>query len=307
MRVVFLGTSSFAVPTLSALAAHHDVRLVVTQPDRPAGRHACDRQPAVKCAARDLGLPICQADRVHQPETLETLRAASPEALVVAAFGQILKPAVFGLAPFGAINLHASLLPKYRGAAPVNWAIVRGETETGVTTFVIDAGMDTGPMLVQRALPIAPDETAGDLEVRLAELGAGVMLKTLDGLLSGTISPRPQPQIGASLAPKLARDDGRIVWGTTAREAYDFVRGMTPWPGAWGLLDGQRVKVHRAARTGISVGPLAAGQIGPKESRRLLVACSDEFLELCDVQREAKGRTSGREFLNGLRGGAAFS
>lgn len=306
MRIAFLGTSSFAVPTLESMARCHDVRLVVTQPDRPAGRHACQRAPEVKHAAIRLGLPVSQPERVQSDDSLCALHEAAPDVLVVAAFGQILKPAVFDLAPHGAINLHASLLPHYRGAAPVNWAVARGERETGVTTFRIDAGMDTGPLLLQRATPIGPDETAGELECRLAALGADVMLETLHGLGSGTLSARPQPG-GATLAPKLCRDDGRVSWDLTARQAYDFIRGMTPWPGAWTRLDGRRIKIHRAALTGVGVGTLPPGTIGPREDRRLLVACLDELLDLRDVQREGRPITTGTEFLNGLHAASAFS
>lgn len=306
MRIAFLGTSSFAVPTLESLVRRHDVRLVVTQPDRPAGRHACERAPEVKRAAIRLALPVCQPERVHDSDGLNALREAAPDVLVVAAFGQILKPAVFDLAPHGAINLHASLLPRYRGAAPVNWAIARGERETGVTTFLIEAGMDTGPMFLQRAVPIDPDETAGELERRLAVLGADVMLETLHGLASGALPAQPQPG-GATLAPKLCRDDGRVAWDVTARQAYDFIRGMTPWPGAWTCLGGRRVKIHHAAMTGIGVGALTPGTIGPREGRRLLVACVDALLEIRSIQREGRPVTTGSEFLNGLHAASAFS
>lgn len=305
MRVVFLGTSEFAVPALRAIAARHEVLLVVTQPDRPAGRHAILSPPPVKRTAEELGLDVFQPDRVNQDDAVARLRAAHSDVLVVAAYGQLLRATVFDLAPFGAINIHASILPRYRGAAPVSWAITRGETTTGVTTFVIDRGMDTGPMLLSRSLAIEPAETAGDLEPRLAALGAQVILETLVGLEEGALSPTPQPD-GATLAPKLQRGDGRIDWTQTASDVHNLVRGMNPWPGAWAMLSGGRVKIHRTTPTGISVGPLPPGSTGPRESDRLLVACGDELLEILEVQRDGRARTSGSEFQNGLPRKAMF-
>jgi len=305
MRIAFLGTSSFAVPALRALAQRHTIALVVTQPDRPSGRHAVVVPPPVKRAALEAGLPISQPERVNGEDVVGQLRDSRPDVLVVAAYGQLLRPAVFGLAPLGAINIHASLLPRYRGAAPVHWAIVNGEETTGITTFVIDRGMDTGPILLSRPLSIGADETAGELEARLALLGADVMAETLDRLAAGTLSPAPQPD-GATMAPKLARDDGHVDWAAPARSVHNLVRGMTPWPGAWTTLDGERVKIHRAALTHIAAGPLPPGALGPQESARLLVACNDLLLEVLEIQREGRARTSGSEFLNGLRRGALF-
>jgi methionyl-tRNA formyltransferase len=305
MRIAFLGTSSFAVPALRALTERHTITLVVTQPDRPSGRHAVVAPPPVKLAALDAGLPICQPERVNNDDAVAQLRESRPDVLVVAAYGQLLRPAVFTLAPLGAINIHASLLPRYRGAAPVHWALVNGEETTGITTFVIDRGMDTGPILLSRRLSIGEDETAGELEARLASLGADVMLETLDRLAAGTLTPTPQPD-GATMAPRLARDDGHVDWAAPARAVHNLVRGMTPWPGAWTTLDGERVKIHRAALTRIAAGPLLPGTLGPRESARLLVACGDLLLEVLEIQREAHARTSGSEFLNGLRRGALF-
>lgn len=305
MRIAFLGTSSFAVPALRALAQRHTIALVVTQPDRPSGRHAVVVPPPLKRAALDAGLPISQPERINGEDVVGHLRDARPDVLVVAAYGQLLRPAVFGLAPLGAINIHASLLPRYRGAAPVHWAIVNGEETTGITTFVIDRGMDTGPILLSRPLSIGADETAGELEARLALLGADVMVETLDRLAAGTLLSVPQPD-GATMAPKLARDDGHVDWAAPARAVHNLVRGMTPWPGAWTTLDGERVKIRRAALTPIAAGPLPPGALGPRESARLLVACGDLLLEVLVIQREGHARTSGSEFLNGLRRGVLF-
>jgi methionyl-tRNA formyltransferase len=305
MRIAFLGTSSFAVPALRALAQRHTIALVVAQPDRPSGRHAVVVPPPIKRAALEAGLPVFQPERVNNDDAVVQLRESRPDVLVVAAYGQLLRPAVFGIAPLGAINLHASLLPRYRGAAPVHWAIVNGEETTGITTFVIDRGMDTGPILLSRCLSIGANETAGELEARLALLGADVITETLDQLAAGALFPTPQPD-GATMAPKLARDDGRVDWAAPVRVVHNLVRGMTPWPGAWTTLDGERVKIHRAALTSIAAGPLPPGALGPRESARLLVACGDFLLDILEIQREGRARSAGSEFMNGLRRGALF-
>ncbi len=307
MRLVFLGTSEFARPALVALADRHEISLVVTQPDRPVGRHAVPRPPPIKAEALRLGLPVFQPERINTESSLERLRAAPPDAIVVAAYGQLLKISVFTLAPLGTINIHASLLPAYRGAAPVNWAIIRGETTTGVTTFVIDAGMDTGELLLQRSIDIAPGETAAELEERLAHLGAGVIVETVEGLRDGTLIPRPQPEDGVSMAPQLSRDDGRIGWVSPVRRIHDLVRGTSPWPGAWTLLGDERVKVHRASTTEIDCGPIAPGEIGLRETDRLLVGTGDRLIEIHEIQREGRPRISGGDFLHGLRGPASFT
>jgi methionyl-tRNA formyltransferase len=306
MRIAFLGTSGFAVPALRALADRHAVVLVVTQPDRPVGRHAVVAASPVKRAALEAELRLSQPERINCEDAVGELCDARPDVLVVAAYGQLLRPTVFDLAPLGAINIHASLLPQYRGAAPVAWAIVNGEETTGITTFLIDRGMDTGPILLRRSLSIEKDETAGHLEARLALLGADTIVETVDGLASGTLAAVPQPE-GSSLAPKLTRSDGHVSWSAPARATHNLVRGMSPWPGAWTTLGNERVKIHRTALTDVTVGSLPAGSLGPRESGRLLVACSDALLEILDVQREGHARATGAEFLNGLRPGASFN
>lgn len=307
MRLAFLGTSEFARPALTALVGHHEIVCVVTQPDRPAGRRQELRPPAVKTEAARLGLPIVQPERINMPEGLRFLKQARPEAIVVAAYGQILREAVFDLPPFGTINIHASLLPRYRGAAPINWAIMRGEAETGITTFLIDAGMDTGPILIREALAIGPNETAGELHDRLADLGARVIIDTLAAIDAGTIDPVVQDETLATLAPRLHRDDGRIDWRRSAKQIHNHVRGLNPWPGAFSYLGAGRVKIHRTSRTGIARGTLSPGEIALPETGRLLVAADDALIEILELQREGRPRTDGRAFLNGLRGGATFS
>jgi methionyl-tRNA formyltransferase len=307
VRLVFLGTSSFACPALTTLADGHDIALVVTQPDRPVGRHAELRPPPIKVEADRLDLTVFQPERINAEDSVDRLRDAGPDALVVAAYGQLLKSSVFALASLGTINIHASLLPAYRGAAPVNWAIIRGETTTGITTFLIDAGMDTGDILLQQELHIDPSETAGRLEERLARLGAEVIIETIADLEGGALTPRPQPEEGVSLAPRLSRDDGRIDWTSPARRVHDLVRGTNPWPGAWALLDGERVKIHRTSLTDVASGQLSPGQIGLRETDRLLVGTDDQLIEIDEIQREGRPRIGGPDFLHGLHAPARFT
>ena len=301
MRIVFLGTSEFACPALAAVRDSHEIALVVTQPNRPVGRHAVLTPPPVKEEADRWGLPVFQPERVNSPDALARIREARPDALVVAAYGQILKPELIDIPQLGAINIHASLLPRYRGAAPINWAIINGETETGITTFLIDPGMDTGPILMQRRIEIGPDETAGELHDRLAAIGAELIVDTLDGLVAGELTPIPQDDSKATFAPRLSRDDGRIDWAKPAREIHNLIRGTNPWPGAFTHLAGKRVKLHRSRCTGIKRGDHRPGEIVLRETGKLLVATGDELLEILELQREGRPRISGREFLNGLR------
>ena len=307
MRVAFLGTSAFACPALAAVAERHDVSLVVTQPDRPVGRHATLTPPPVKAQAAQLGLPVFQPERINREAAIERLREAAAEVFVVAAYGQLLKPAVFEMPPFGTINIHASLLPAYRGGAPVHWAIIRGEKRTGISTFYIEAGMDTGDVLLKRATDIDPDETAGELEARLAALGAETILETLSGLESGDLEAVPQPEVGVTTAPLMSRDTGRIDWDAPAQQVHDLVRGTNPWPGAWTRLDGERVKVHRTARTEVDRGSIPSGEVALRDTDRLLVATGDRMIEILEVQRVGKPRADGAAFLHGLRGPARFT
>jgi len=307
VNIVFIGTSKFASPALLAVAEQHDVRLVVTQPDRPVGRHATLTAPAVKVEAEHLGFEVFQPERINREESVARLAEISADAFVVAAYGQLLRSSVFDLPRLGTINIHASLLPAYRGAAPVHWAIIRGETLTGITTFLIDKGMDTGDMLLSRSLAIEPDETMEELESRLAELGASAILDTLKGLESGAIAPSPQPEEGVSLAPMMSREDGRVDWLQPAQTIHDLVRGVNPWPGASALLGEERVKIHRTQRTDIACGEVGSGRIGPREDGRLLVGTQDQLIEILEIQRSGKPRTSGNAFLNGLHSETHFT
>jgi len=301
VRIVFIGTAPFACSSLNELADAHKVALVVTQPDRPAGRKHRLKPPAVKVAAKELGLRVIQPVQINSDHSVGTLRAAEPEVIVVAAYGQLLRRVVFSLPAQGTINIHASLLPRYRGAAPIPWAIIRGDDRTGITTFLIDAGMDTGKILLSESLSIDSDETANDLHDRLAVLGSRVILRTLSKIESGDINPIPQQEKNASLAPKLLREDGLLDWKRNARELHNKVRGMNPWPGAFTYLKGEKIKLHRTLLTGIKCGEVVSGEIALRETGRLLVGTGDELLQVMEIQREGRPRTHGGDFLNGLQ------
>ncbi|HET8647193.1 MAG TPA: methionyl-tRNA formyltransferase, partial [Vicinamibacteria bacterium] len=232
MRIVFLGSGAFAIPSLQALlAAGHEVAAVVSQPDREKGRGLQPAPPPLKTAALERGLPVLQPRRVREPEAQAALRALGPELQVVAAYGQILPPSVIDIAPRGTVNVHGSLLPRYRGAAPVQWAIAHGETETGVTTMMIDAGLDTGAILLSRSTPIGEEETAPELEARLAQMGGALLVETIAGLERGTVHPVPQDHQRATLAPLLQKEDGRVDWTWPAAVIARRIRAFQPWPG----------------------------------------------------------------------------
>lgn len=303
MRAVFFGTAEFACPSLKLLSERHEVSLVITQPDRPAGRKGRLRQAPVKLQADKLGLNVAQPVSINSEVGLTLLNEAAPDVIVVVAYGQILRQQVFTLPPLGTINIHASLLPKYRGAAPINWAIINGETETGVSSFLIEAGVDTGNILLQRAIPIGMDETAGELHARLAVLGAQVLLDTLAGLETETIHPRVQHPAAGTAAPKLTRETGRINWGKDAKAIHNQVRGMNPWPGAFTYLGKRRVKIHRTKLTGIARGQLTPGRVRqPESDQQLLVATADNLLQILEIQPQGHRCMSGRDFLNGRHG-----
>ncbi|MGH9521068.1 MAG: methionyl-tRNA formyltransferase [Terriglobales bacterium] len=301
MDLVFCGTPKFAVPTLQALVdAGHSVRLVVTQPDRPSGRGMEVAAPPVKQLALKLGLPIAQPERIkNNAEFRAQLEAIAPRAIVVVGYGRIIPKWMLELPPLGNLNLHASLLPKYRGAAPIQWAIANGETVTGNTTMRIDEGLDTGDVLLQQEEPIAPDDTAVTLAPRLAARGAQLTVETLRELQAGTITPRPQENAQATLAPILTRDDGRIDFQRTASEIYNRLRGFQPWPGAWTRFRGRTLAVIEAKSTegrGLAPGEIAITRDG------LFAGCgARSTLELVTVQPEGKKKISARDFVNGYQ------
>ncbi|GAB4476284.1 MAG: methionyl-tRNA formyltransferase [Anaerolineae bacterium] len=299
-RVVFLGTPEFAVPCLQALIDHPDLEVVgvVTQPDRPAGRGQKLRASPVKEAAVAHGLPVLQPASLRDEAALEALRTLQPDVLVVAAFGQILRRPVLELAPYGSINVHASLLPRWRGAAPIQYAIQAGDTETGVTIMKMDPGLDTGPILVQRAIPIAPNETGASLHDKLAVLGAEILPPALLGYLRGEIVPRPQPEEGVTLAPTLQKEAGRIDWTASARQIDRQVRAFFPWPGTFTFFEGGLLKIIRGqprpdARPGAAPGTLIAVEGG------LGVATGEGIYLLHEVQPAGKRPMAASAFLAG--------
>ncbi|MBN1449808.1 MAG: methionyl-tRNA formyltransferase [Anaerolineales bacterium] len=296
-KIVFMGSPDFSLSSLHALAEGYYVVGVVTQPDRAAGRGRELKPPPVKTLAQKLGIPVIQPEKLRQPEALEQLRAWSPDVIVVAAFGQILRQDVLDLPPFGCINVHASLLPRWRGAAPINAAILHGDEETGITIMKMDAGLDTGPILSQRAVRIQPDETAGSLFDKLSTLGAALLLDTLPGYLAGEIQTRPQPEEGSTYAPMLKKEDGLLDFSHPARELERKVRAFNPWPGAYFEWDGNLLKVHSAS---IGLRKMRAGERGIYLGLPA-VGTSENLLVLGEVQPAGKKPMPGKAFLAGAR------
>jgi methionyl-tRNA formyltransferase len=302
MKLVFCGTPSFAVPTLKlALRAGYDVPLVVTQPDRPVGRDKTMTAPAVKTAAMEAGIRILQPEKIkNNAEFRLELEVMQPDAILVVAYGRIIPPWMLGLPRLGCLNLHGSLLPKYRGAAPVQWAIANGEGSTGATTMQLDEGLDTGDILLQREMALAPSMTAVDVFPLLAEMGADLMMETLRQLDAGTLTPRKQDETKATLAPILTRDDGRMDFSRPAMTLYDRWRGFQPWPGAWTMLEGKKLAVHRMLPTEVRGGRTAEPGTLLVSEGTLFAACGDgTWLELVEVQPEGKRRMTAGEFLRG--------
>jgi methionyl-tRNA formyltransferase len=302
VRVVYLGTPAAAVPPLQALlASAHEVVAVVTRPDRPRDRRGGAPQPSpVKQAALAAGLPVLEPPSGRDPELPRRLTATGADIGVACAFGYLLPEAVLAAFPRGIVNLHFSLLPAYRGAAPVQRALLDGATVTGVTTFVIDAGMDTGPTLLAAEVPIGPDEDAGALTARLAEIGARLTVETLDALEAGQVEPRPQPEEGASLAPKVSGEEARLDFSRPAARLAAAVRAFTPAPGAWTTHRGRRLKITRASPAN-QLADLEPGRLGLGPGGRLLVGTGDRPLELLEVRPEGRRAMSGAEFARGAR------
>lgn len=297
LNLVFCGTPAFAVPTLEKLVeAGFSVPLVVTQPDRPRGRGMELALSPVKQRGVQLGLQISQPDKIRSNEDFRgQLARVAPDAIIVVGYGRIIPQWMIDLPPLGNLNLHASLLPKYRGAAPIQWAIARGESVSGVTTMRIDAGLDTGDILLQEEIPIAPEDTAITLASRMAAIGATLMVKTLRGLQSGTVRPRPQDHSKATLAPILNKEDGQVDFQLTAREILNRLRGFQPWPGAYTTFRGKNLHLWAAQAVGRTA---AAGEI-TVESGHLFVGCRTDALELLEVQLEGKKRRPAADFIHG--------
>ncbi|HUQ04076.1 MAG TPA: methionyl-tRNA formyltransferase [Kofleriaceae bacterium] len=302
MRCVFMGSPEFAASALEALIPRHEVVLVVTQPDKPAGRGGKLSAPPVKVVAERAGIPVFQPRSARPPEVAEQLRAAGADIGVVVAYGKILPRGVLEAFPRGCINIHGSLLPAYRGAAPIQWAVIDGHTVTGVTIMQLDEGMDTGPMLLTRELTIGPEETAGELFARMAPVGAEAMLDALDGLAAGTLLPRAQPVDGASHARMLTKADGAIDFARPATAVSAHIRGVDPWPGAVAQCRGETLKLFRArviVDEAPSAGQAAPGTVLAIDERGAIVACASGAVALRELQLPARRRMAAREVAAG--------
>ena len=304
MRLVFMGTPAFAVPSLEALiGSNHEVVGVCTQPDRPKGRGRMVEWSPVKALAVARGLPVMQPTKMSAPDCLRQVSDWRPDAIAVTAFGRILPKAILDLPPKGCINVHASLLPKYRGAAPIQWALIRGESETGITTMRMDEGMDTGDVLLQETIPIAPEDTAAELGARLAVVGGALLMETLKRVDAGSVVPQKQDDARATLAPLLKKEDGVIRWTQSAAEIVNRVRGCSPWPGSYAFHRGHRLIVWKARvdSRGESAGshrqqPGAVLAVGPQS---FWVGTGAGGVEVLDVQPANKKRMSVEQFLQG--------
>jgi methionyl-tRNA formyltransferase len=303
LKLVFCGTPQFAVPTLEALiAAGHQIALVVSQPDRPVGRDHQLAAPPIKQTAFAAGLTVTQPEKIRSNAEFQSqLEAIAPDAIVVVAYGRIIPRWMLALPRLGCINLHGSLLPKYRGAAPIQWAVAMGDAYTGNTTMLLEEGLDTGPILMQRTIEIGPEQTAADLFPMLASAGAPLVVETLAGLANGTIRPEPQNHEGATFAPLLDREDGRMDFvARPAKELYNRWRGFQPWPGAFTTLNGKKLIVHRVAVSeAAGAGNTAPGRIVIEGQRIFVSAAENTWLEFLEVQLEGKKRLTAAEFLRG--------
>ena len=302
IRLVFCGTPQFAVPSLKHLLEQQDFDVVgvFTQPDRPRGRGQKISHSPVKEIALAEEIPVFQPAKVRAPEVEEQIRKLAPEAIVIIAYGQIIPARLLGIPEHGWINLHASLLPKYRGAAPINWAIVNGETRTGLTTMRIDAGMDTGEMLLQEELAVGPDDTAPELAARMSEAGAPLLVKTLRGLVEGTVTGRAQNHAVATLAPPLKREDGRVDWTQPAQEIYNRMRGFAPWPGTYTEFRGQTCHLSGKALSNQKAEAVPGTILAGRGTVR--VACGGgSLLELRHVKLEGRKEVTASAFANGAR------
>jgi methionyl-tRNA formyltransferase len=295
--IVFMGSPDFSLPSLRALSRAYDLVGVVTQPDRAAGRGRELKAPPVKRLALELGTPVMQPEKLRQPEAMEQLRAWNPDLIVVAAFGQILRKEVLDLPRFGCINVHASLLPRWRGAAPINAAILHGDEQTGVTIMVMDVGLDTGPMLSKRSIRLTRNETAGSAFEKLSQLGADLLIETLPDYLSGKLMPKPQPEEGVTYAPMIKKEEGRLDFTQDAEALERRVRAFNPWPGAFMDFDGTLLKIHQAR---VERGQAETGQRLVVQDQPA-VGAGGGLLILEEVQPAGKKMMSGKSFLAGAR------
>lgn len=296
-----MGTPAFAVPSLEALIeAGHEILTVVTQPDRPKGRGRETAPSAVKAAATAHSIPVITPTGIRVASFADSLLEMAPEFIVVVAYGRILPESVLNVPSMGCVNLHASLLPNYRGAAPINWAIINGDKETGVSTMFMDAGLDTGPVLLEKKVEIADDDTTATLGVKLSTVGARLLAETIDGLLEGKLEPRPQDGKKATFAPVLKKEDGRIDWNSGSVEIESLIRGMHPWPGAFTQWKGQ-LKIHSAMAEAGGVAGVTPGTVIDASGATIDVACGMGVLRITELQPENKRRMSAEEFIRGYR------
>ena len=301
MRIVFMGTPDFAVPSLEALLkSEHQVVGVVTQPDRPKGRGEEVVFSPVKVVCQRKGIPVLQPLKMKDPAFLDALRQWTPDVIAVTAYGRILPPAILTLPPRGCINVHGSLLPKYRGAGPIQWAVIRGEQQTGITTMFMAEGMDTGDMLLQETVEIRADDTAGTLAPRLAEVGGRLLVETLRRLEAGTLTPQPQDDAQATMAPLLKKEDGVVDWTLSAMEIANRVRGLSPWPGAYTYVNGERWVLWHVA-VGEEVSGAAPGTVTKVSKDRVEVATGEGTIQLIDIQPSNSRRMTMAQYLAGHR------
>lgn len=321
MKLIFIGTAGFATPSLCSVAEEHEIQLVVTQPDRPSGRGMKPSCSPVKEQALELGLSVFQPEDINSEEFLEKIEKIDPRGFVLAAYGQIISRDFLSLVEWP-INIHGSLLPKYRGAAPINWAVIRGEKVTGVTTIIMDEGLDSGPILLKEQTEIGKNETAGELHDRVAGMAGDLVLRTLAGLEEGAGEPKAQKG-EPTYAPKLTKEDGLVNWSKPSTDVHNLIRGTSPWPGAYTFLDGQKVKVHRSRDLGELRGELLdklplreggkdrePGEIIDSGQLGLIVKCGrNTAVKLTRVQPPSKSEMSGTDFVNGyhLKTGDCFT
>lgn len=304
IRIVFMGTPEFAVPCLKTLIeSGENVAAVVTQPDKPKGRGKILTPAPVKELALKRNIQVLQPEKIKDDSFISAIRELRPDLIVVVAYGKILPKAVLDIPPLGCLNVHASILPKYRGAAPINWAIMNGEKETGVTTMLMDAGMDTGRMFLTQRIEIKDDDTADSLHDKLKEIGADLLIKTICGIESGTIRPIPQDDLQATYAPMLKKEDGRIDWTIGAEEIRNLIRGLNPWPGAYTRWEGRNIKIFKGER---GDGQGAGGRVEPGtiinvSADGICVATGKGTLLITELQMENKNRMSASEFIRGYK------
>ncbi len=300
MRIIFMGTPDFAVGTLQALCdAGHEIVLAVTQPDKPAGRGKSLKAPPVKELAEELGIPVFQPEKIRDPEALDTLKTQNADIIVVVAFGQILPKAVLEMTRYGCVNVHASLLPAWRGAAPIQWSLLAGDEVTGVTTMQMDEGLDTGDILLQREIPVEPDETGGSLFDKLAGAGAQLCVETLKELEAGTVSPVPQGETTTPYAKMLDKKMGRIDWSRPAGEIERMIRGLSPWPGAYTYRGDKMLKVRKAGITEAATVDSVPGTMRQAPDGSLLVQTGDAVMWIEEIQPAGKRAMTSAEYLRG--------